>query len=191
MTLVQPGAGRMSEYVFGYGSLVAGHPDGHVTELRGHRRCWGVAMDNCRDLPGYKWYRLRASGERPAVFVAFLDIVAAGDAAPPVNGVCHPVGAAELAALDARERNYERVDVTAAVALARGRVWAYAGSAAGRARLAAARRAGTAIVSRDYLATVEAAFTRLGPAALSAFHASTAPPEGLPVLDLERVELAG
>jgi hypothetical protein len=56
------------------------------------------------------------------------DIVASGDAGTSVNGVCLPVGDAELAALDARERNYERVDVTATVAEAPGRVWAYAGS---------------------------------------------------------------
>ena len=37
--------------------------------------CWGVAMDNRVDVPGYKPYRLRADGSRPAVFVAFLDIV--------------------------------------------------------------------------------------------------------------------
>ncbi len=179
----------MSEWVFGYGSLVADHPDGYVTELRAHRRWWGVAMDNRVDLPGYKWYRLAESGERPPLFVAFLDLVAA-NASDGVGGVCHPVDASELARLDARERNYERIDVTAAVAEARGRVWAYRGSAAGRERLATGRAAGSAVVSRDYLTTVEAGFARLGPAALRAFRASTDPLD-LPLLDLERVELAG
>lgn len=177
------------EYVFGYGSLVADHPDGYATELRGHRRRWGVAMDNRRDLPGYKWYRSRESGERPALFVAFLDLAvdaAGGDAA--VNGLCHPLGAGELALLDARERNYDRVDVTERVVQARGRVWAYVGSAAGRARLADGRRAGSAAVSRDYLAAVEAGFARHGPAAVRAYDASTDALD-LPLLDLERVEL--
>ena len=31
-------------------------------------------MDNRVDIPGYKSYRLRADGSRPAVFVAFVDI---------------------------------------------------------------------------------------------------------------------
>lgn len=175
-------------YVFGYGSLAAAPDGGYVTELRGHRRRWGVAMDNRRDLPGYKWYRLAATGERPAVFVAFLDVVAADG--PGVNGVCRPVTARELAALDARERNYDRVDVTGLVAEARGRVWAYAGSAAGRARLETGVRSGSAAVSRAYREHVEAGFRALGADELAAYHASTdPPPDGCATLDLERVEL--
>lgn len=175
-------------YVFGYGSLAASPAGGYVTELRGHRRRWGVAMDNRRDLPGYKWYRLASTGERPAVFVAFLDVVAADGQA--VNGVCRPVTARELAALDARERNYDRVEVTELVAEARGRVWAYAGSAAGRARLREGVRSGRAVVSRAYRDQVEAGFRALGPAALAAYRASTdSPPDGCATLDLERVDL--
>ncbi len=62
-------------YVFGYGSLVAEGEGCHVAVLRGYRRVWGVAMDNSVDLPGYKCYRLRADLSRPAVFVAFVDVV--------------------------------------------------------------------------------------------------------------------
>jgi hypothetical protein len=175
--------------VFGYGSLVADAVDGYPAVLRGHRRRWGVAMDNARDLPGYKWYRLRATGERPALFVAFLDVVATSIDGLAVNGMCRPVSASELGRLDARERNYERVEVTDALDDARGRTWAYVGSAAGRARLETARDNGNAAISRDYLSGVEAGFARLGDGARKAFAASTEP-HGLPVLDLERVDLA-
>ena len=124
----------MSAFVFGYGSLTtladpppsrAPDPRGYVTELPGHRRRWGVAADNRSALPGYKRYR-DGSGAYPPVAVAFLDL-APGDGA--VNGVCLPVAAQALAALDARERNYERVEVTAQIAHALGPTWAYVGSA--------------------------------------------------------------
>ena len=121
-----------AEYVFGYGSLVRS-PGGHVAELLGHERRWGVAMDNTRDVKGYKYY-LAPDGSRPPVFVAFLDVAAAAGAS--VHGVCTPVDSERLARLDARERNYERVDVTAQIGAARGRTWAYVGSAAGRERFA-------------------------------------------------------
>ena len=49
-------------WVFGYGSLVpaglGGLPERAVPcRLGGWRRGWHVAMDNRRDLPGYKHYR--------------------------------------------------------------------------------------------------------------------------------------
>ena len=53
----------------------------------------------------------------------------------------------------ARERNYDRCDVSEFVELD-GRVWAYVGSAAGRARCVAGRAAGTAVISAEYLASV-------------------------------------
>lgn len=176
------------EYVFGYGSLAATPDGGYVTELRGHRRRWGVAMDNRRDLPGYKWYRSAATGERPAVYVAFLDVVPT--AVDAVNGVCRPLLDGELAQLDDRERNYDRVEVTDRVAEARGRVWAYVGSSAGRARLDAGLRSATAALSRAYRDTVESGFRALGADELDAYHASTdPPPDGCAELDLERVNL--
>jgi hypothetical protein len=174
------------EFVFGYGSLVAEHERGHVATLRGHRRVWGVAMDNSRDLPGYKSYRLRADGSRPQIFVAFLDI--ARDAGAAVAGICMPVGDRELLVLDDRERNYDRVDVTAEVDGARGRVWAYRGSQAGRARLREGLAGGRAAVSRDYLAGVLAGIALFAPHEAHAMRRS--PNEaGLAVLDLERVEV--
>lgn len=180
------------EWVFGYGSLAAAPETaeargGHAAELRGHRRRWGVAMDNGRDLPGYKWYRLRPTGERPRAFVAFLDL-SPGDGA--VNGLCLPVDAAALRHLDARERNYERVDVTEQVAGLRGRVWTYVGSAAGRERLARGVRDGRALISREYLDDVEHGFRALGDDALAAYRASTdPPPPGVEVVSLERIDL--
>jgi hypothetical protein len=63
----------VTDYVFGYGSLVAPlgldlararRREGFVADLPGFRRVWGVAMDNRRDLPGYKCY-VDADGRHP------------------------------------------------------------------------------------------------------------------------------
>lgn len=177
-----------AEYVFGYASLVTDAGPGSVAWMRDVRRTWGVATDNTLGIPGYKMYLSREDGSRPPVFVSFLDLLP--EPGGRANGVLRPVTAEELAVLDRRERNYERTDVTAAIESAPGRVWAYLGSAEGRARLREARREGTAVVSRDYESKVHAGFRALGPAEYEAFLA-TSHLDGLPVWDLERVDLPG
>jgi dephospho-CoA kinase len=174
-------------YVFGYASLAAGGT--RVVALRGHRRVWGVAMDNRLAVPGYKIYEA-PDGSRPAVDVAFLDL--APDASCAVEGSLLAVDAVELAALDERERQYRRVDVTAAIDPAvdgGGSVWAYVGRAEGRAR-ASGGRAGAreVVIQRAYVDLVEAAFRTLGPGHLARYRASTEPPP-FPVQELARVNL--
>lgn len=185
-------------YVFGYGSLVAPagvtldrtvRPGGFVTDLRGMERGWGVAMDNRDDLPAYKHY-VDDAGRRPEVFVAFLDVCDAEDSGAAVNGLCLPVDVAGLRALDARERNYHRVEVTGQIAADTGGapVWTYVGSAAGRERLARGRAAGTAVIHAAYLEAVRAGFTALGEAEWAACEPSLAP-DGLAVVELGRRDL--
>jgi hypothetical protein len=176
----------MEEYIFGYGSLVARSAGAYVTELEGAARVWGVAMDNRRDLPGYKYYVLAGSGERPATCVAFLDVEDRPGVA--VNGVCRPVGAQALAILDRRERNYERIEVTGRIAAARGRVWTYAGRDDSRERLRRARERGDAVIDAAYLDAVLRGFEALGGSELERFHGST-DASGLPVVALERIDL--
>jgi gamma-glutamylcyclotransferase (GGCT)/AIG2-like uncharacterized protein YtfP len=191
------------QFVFGYGSLTAWpqwaprtltrelKEDGFVADLAGLRRTWGVAMDNRRDLPGYKYYT-DADGRRPSVFVAYLDLVAArpepGDPAPGVNGLCLPVDDAALEQLDLRERNYERVEVSDRVQADGARVWAYIGRPAARERLAEGRRTGTAVISAGYVRMVQAGFARLGEGELAVARTSLAPGD-LPVVELTRHEL--
>ena len=105
------GRAAVKAYIFGYASLVAA-PSVARAVLRGHRRVWGVAMDNAVEVPGYKVYAL-PDGTRPPLAVAFLDLEDADGA--EVEGALLAVDAPGLAALDARERQYERVDVTALV----------------------------------------------------------------------------
>jgi hypothetical protein len=183
------------EYVFGYGSLAAGQlmlsreqrANGFIADLCGMRRGWGVAMDNRVDLPGYKCY-LDDQGRRPPVSVCFLDIVEDVPQAQ-VNGVCLPVAAADLAALDRRERNYDRIDVSDRLLGVDGiRVWTYRGSVDGRARFDAAVQAGTAVIQAGYVAAVRAGFMALGAVEWEACEASLEP-GAMPVLELVRCEL--
>jgi gamma-glutamylcyclotransferase (GGCT)/AIG2-like uncharacterized protein YtfP len=185
---------RGHEFVFGYGSLAAlpdavaasrrPAPEGFVCDLRGHRRQWGVAMDNRRDLPGYKHYT-DGRGERPPVFVCFLDVI--GDAPPSatVNGLCVPVDSARLAALDDRERNYERHDVSALVDAGGARVWTYVGRRDARLRMRWAVGARRAVIDGGYLDAVAAGFQALGAEEYEACAASLLPGR-LPVMALTR-----
>ncbi len=185
-----------AQMVFGYGSLVATpgfipsrevHERGYVCDLVGHRRHWGVAMDNTATIPGYKYFAERETGKRPAVYVAFLDVHEAGGES--VNGLAFPVTGEDLDALDRRERNYTRVDVTDAISPRPGAtVWAFLGSHEARGRYQAGARAGTAVVSAEYARGVEQGFERLGPEEAARFADSTDPP-ACPVVDLTRIDL--
>jgi gamma-glutamyl AIG2-like cyclotransferase len=179
------------QFVFGYGALAAELPfvpsrelrdDGFVADLPGFARGWGVAMDNRRDLPGYKYYTA-PDGTRPPVFVSFLDVVSAPGAT--VNGLCVPVDAEQLTRLDRRERNYSRLDVSDRVSAGGARVWVYVGTPSARERLSTARHDGRAVIEATYLAVVEAAFAALGADELARCRPSLAPGE-LPVRELVR-----
>ncbi len=137
-------------WVFGYGSLAA-LPGAHPAVLEGHRRSWGVAMDNTVELPGYKVYE-DANGNRPAVCVAFVDVAPA--AGMSVRGARIEVDDEALADLDTRERSYERVQVGADV-------WVYRGREEPRARAVRARREGRLVVQREYYELVRAAIPEI------------------------------
>jgi gamma-glutamylcyclotransferase (GGCT)/AIG2-like uncharacterized protein YtfP len=174
-----------ASYVFGYGSLLE-RPEPVPCELTGFRRTWNVAMDNRRTIAGYKHYVDRASGARGPWFVTFLNIVR--DPASTVNGVLLEADEATLERLDRRERNYERVDVSAhASPPADGRVWAYLGSRAALERFRLGCRTGRAVVSRDYYERVRRDFAGVGNDALRRFDELT-DDVPCPILDLRRID---
>jgi Gamma-glutamyl cyclotransferase, AIG2-like len=145
-------------------------------------------MDNRRDLPGYKYYT-GSGGDRPAVYVAFLDVRETDAPDRRTNGLCLPVEEHQLAELDQRERNYARQDVSDRIDAGGARVWTYVGTPDGRERLARGRRTGAAVIDAGYLQTVEAAFGALGQSEQEAAQASFDPGE-IPVIELMRHELA-
>jgi hypothetical protein len=183
---------RVPQWLFGYASLV-NQPrrrltreisqDGFVADLRGYRRIWKVAMDNRIDIPGYKYYVDPASGARPPVHVAFLDIEP--DDQYAVNGVCIPVRSDQVGAIDRREQQYTRIDVGERFPMLDGPVWVYIGSAEGRARRGSGDRRGSTVVTAEYLDSVLRGFGELGDAERLAFISSTTPC-GCPVVDLRR-----
>ena len=175
------------DHIFGYASLVSDYAgNGTLARLRGYRRFFGVATDNTEAIPGYKMYLRRSDGVRPAVFVAFVDIHPDPDTT--VNGLARQVDAGELELLDRRERNYDRVDVTADIDGLEGRVWTYRGCEEGRERLRRGRAQGRAVVSRDYMEKVREGFAHLGATEERAF-AESSDLGDLPVWDLERLDL--
>jgi hypothetical protein len=114
-------------------------------------------MDNRRTIPGYKYYVDPETGERPAVHVAFLNIYPAP--AGGVNGIAVPVDPEVLDQLDRRERNYERIDVSALLDVdLGGTVWTYLGSEAGRERF----ESGSAVVSQEYFDGIRDDFATAG-----------------------------
>ena len=142
-------------------------------------------MDNSETVPGYKYY-VDKDGNRPAVFVAFLDLQP--DPEGHVNGACTQVQPEELRQLDERERNYLRTEVTDGLDAPLGRTWAYIGSEPGRGRLSHGNKSGRVVVSREYLDRVEAGFRALGPDEYMTFRNST-DLDGLPIRDLVRVDV--
>jgi cation transport regulator ChaC len=181
------------QYVFAYGSLLrdlGGSLEQRLKScrLREHRRVWNVAMDNTLTLDGYKLYLSAADSSRPAVFVTFLNVVPAKGS--HVSGVLFAVDAEELAALDERERNYDRHDVTGLVDGHRaGRVWTYIGKPEAERRFALGAREGRTVIDKAYLESVRAGFQLIAADALAEFDATT-DPHGCPVLELRRVDLA-
>ena len=186
-----PGEGRHDAvaHVFGYASLISDmHRAGEeLRELRGYRRRWNVSTDNSLTIGRYKIYLDPESGEQPAVFVTFLNLVPDPDCT--VAGALFPVSTAALEALDLRERNYVRRDVSVELdGPVDGPVWCYFGRPEAVGRHREGMEAGRAVVSREYAERVRAGFAACGPEALAAYELSTDPP-GCPLMELERVDV--
>jgi hypothetical protein len=136
-------------------------------------------MDNRRTIPGYKYYLDAATRLRPSVFVTFLSIRERAGA--EVGGVAFEVEPAALAALDERERNYRREEVTGRLdAELPGPVLAYVGRDEARERFSRGRAFGRACVARRYFEAVRS---------LGDEFERTTDPLDVPVRDLIRVDV--
>jgi hypothetical protein len=179
----------MGDHVFGYASLLIDmrREEEELCRLHGYRRSWNVATDNSLTLDRYKIYLDRATGEQPAVFVTFVNLVPDGEAS--VGGVLFAVTPGQLAELDLRERNYERRDVSGEISdTVDGPVWCYFGTAEAEARYRRGVASERAVISRAYYERVRDGFAACGAAALASFQASTEEPR-VPIVELERVDV--
>jgi cation transport regulator ChaC len=178
-------------YVFGYGSLVdqAEKPGAGRANLRGYSRAWNVAMDNSVNIPGYYYLVDPATRRRPSVFVTFLNIVMAKST--DINGLLIPVSPDDLAVIDRREQNYDRVEVTGQVEPLSpdSRAYTYIGKKEAEDRFAAGAEQGTALINQAYWDKVIEGFGSLGEGQLELFEATTEP-HHLPMSLLEVVRLA-
>lgn len=187
-------------WVFGYGSLVdpesLGRTLGRVVtpgvdflsaELIGWGRRWNYGVGHVAGT----WRRPDGIVVDDGVIVA-LGVVAAADEA--VNGIVARVSDVEIAALDQRERDYDRVDVTAAVTVdgsavePDARIVTYVPRRSAVERYEAARDQGRAGIRSTYWGLVDAAFAVWGTDHLVRYRSSTPPPD-VPVVAMSEPAL--
>lgn len=183
----------MSVWVFGYGSLVAptsvAETIGREVDVRSE---FGAAR-----LSGFgrRWnygsLRQRASWHGPHGWVESGIVVSLGiveEASEWTNGSVVRVDDHELARLDVRESDYDRVDVTVAVDAAvlpsGAQVVTYVPRPSAIERYEESRRARIAAVRQGYVDLVLGAFGALGHDALAEYRSTTPEPD-VPVLHFE------
>jgi cation transport regulator ChaC len=177
-------------WIFGYGSLVS--PTSLATTIGREVSAADVAIAHLEGF-GRRWnygsLHLRGDWHHDGVrvsqgLVVSLGLVAADD--ETCNGVIVRVSDDELAALDWRERDYQRTDVTELVRRADGgrieRVMTYVPRPSAVERYQEARDRGVAGIRRSYWELVEQAFHDLGDDHGARY--ATTPAPDVPVVDM-------
>jgi len=189
------------EFVFGYGSLVnvvrlevyLGRERFESDELFfcrlwGYHRTWNIAMDNRLDIPGYKFYVDSNTGLRPDIYVTFLNVRRSCDSS--IAGVLFRVDSEQLAELDRRERNYQRIEITNMLDRpVKGRVWVYVGLPEAEQRFKLGLLSKTAVIDRDYFELICEAYLSQGEEAAADYLATTVKPT-VPLMKLKRIDLS-
>ena len=185
--------GTLRDWVFGYGSLVSPKSlartirrvavpgeNFHEAVLAGYGRRWNYGVMHITAT----WTSESGETIDDGTIVA-LGVIPADDES--VLGVVAQLSEEELAALDHRERNYTRVDVTEQVASEAsigGRVFTYVPRNASIETYQAARDAGRAGIRRTYWDLVQAAYGELGADQLERYRSETPDPD-VPLVDIE------
>lgn len=180
--------GNCNLYVFGYGSLVNATSIVHTIDRRlsptegpfeasldSWVREWNVGSD-ASTHPERVW--LDERGARFDGVTTYLGLRKEPGAS--CNGAVFQVSNRDLALLDVRERNYDRIDVTTAVTWA-GKpqtcaVYTYVPRDSATARLEKALKTGRAVVRQEYMDLLESAFATISDAALRRFRETTPEP---------------
>ncbi len=176
-------------WLFGYGSLVSpaslastiGRDPGdgmHIAHVDGFGRRWNYGSKVLRG----DW--IHNDREVVGGLVVSLGVVAA--TGESCNGVVFDVDDDELAALDWRERDYERVDITDLTNVEAdrfdGRVQVYVPRPSSIERYEVARDEGRAAIRQSYWTLVEDAFAALGDDHAEWYERTPAP--DIPVADI-------
>ncbi|GAA3219396.1 gamma-glutamylcyclotransferase family protein [Actinocorallia longicatena] len=188
-------------WVFAYGSLMAvdvmegllGRTPRPGTDfapgwLRGWRRTWEVCTDNTDPARKVTYLSPEAEHVRPRVQVLFLD--ASPSPGSRLDGMLLRVDPATLRRMDARERNYDRIDISEDVEDVgpEDKVWTYVGRKEQAARARAGIVAGSARIERGYFDRVRRACAeRSGRAGTESLPPA---PEGVEIVVLDRVRHA-
>jgi dephospho-CoA kinase len=191
----QPRCG--STWVFGYGSLVDPASLGRTLErpvtagvdfleadLTGWGRRWNYGVGHVSGA----WRTSDGRMVDDGVIVA-LGLIASRT--ERVNGIVARVSDLELAALDVRERDYDRVTVTDAVTVsgdvgADDRIVTYVPRPSAVQRYETARDDGRAGIRNTYWGLVDAAFAVLGNERLARYRSSTPDPDVPVVVVIDR-----
>jgi len=176
-------------WVFGYGSLVDPESLGRTlgrqvtpgvdflaAELTGWGRRWNYGVGHVVGT----WRHADGTLIDDGVIVA-LGVVAAPH--ETINGIVARVSGVEIAALDQRERDYDRVDVTASVTVRteafepEARIVTYVPRPSAIERYETARDDGRAGIRSTYWGLVDAAFAVWGADQLERYRSTTPPPD--------------
>ncbi|MEO6651155.1 MAG: gamma-glutamylcyclotransferase family protein [Ilumatobacteraceae bacterium] len=180
-------------WVFGYGSLVA--PESVATTI-GRTVTPGdgfapATLDDHERRWNYGSLRQRADWRGPYGHVAGGIVISLGVVraeGEQANGAVVRVTRAELARLDRRESDYDRVDVTRLVRVDGdadvGPIVTYVPRRSAVERYRSARTDGRAAVRHGYVALVERAFADLGEHHLDRYIATTPTPD-VPVVEFD------
>lgn len=183
---------RERTWLFAYGSLVSPNSlestigravepgtDFRVAQLAGWGRRWNYGSKGLRGHWTHDGVDVRDG------LVVSLGVVRS--AAEACNGVIFHVTADELAHLDHRERDYQRVDVTDQITVdgpgIRERISVYDPRPSSIERYEQARDAGRAAIRRSYWDLVRSAFETLGDDHVAQY--GRTPPPDIPVADID------
>lgn len=186
-------------FIFGYGSIVnlssllaflkkneLHHDDYEYCNLMGFRRTWNIAMDNTKDIAGYKWFRDPLTKNRPDIRVTFLNIYESHHE-DFVNGILFRVTKSELDRIQKRELNYDLLEITDRLDIkVPGRAYAFIGKEEAKKRFEEGCKTNKSVISEDYKTLIDDSFANISDEFFKTYNETT-DEAGVPLQKLEAI----